>query len=497
MRESMPNRAGCKSREFRRPLLPACVVVTTIIVATLIVTTLITSSCGTSATKVVATRESLSPAAELSSLIVPVNASLAPLLPLLEARVPASMASKGEYELDRSGRFGVRYRIERDHINLNQQGLGLHATARIRYAVEGCLRTWNPVTKNYSMWPCVSCGFGEPMREAIIHLQTRLGWDPDWRLRSTTTVQPVEFPNRCAVTALNVDITHWKVAPLIDGELRDLARSLDEMTPRTTSVRSSAQRIWTALEAPIDVGSRSWLIVDPVSFGMTPIAGNGMTIGSSLVLTARIRLVVGERPVLTVRPLPPLHAAAGAGGLRIPISVEISYEEASRLVEAEIAGHTFRISGHDLRVESIRLAPSNGRLAIEAAIDYRGGGMRDYHGIVHLEGMPLYDPASASITIDDLEYSLDSRRRNPFVRLADRLAHEGVRASLAHNARFRIGPRLESSRRQISSGLNRPLATNLDLHGNVDRLEPTSIIVLPDRLSISVVATGSASLEMK
>ena len=458
---------------------------------------LLVSACSSSGPKSAAQREPPSPAPDLSSIVIPVYASLAPLLPLVEAQVPKVLVSKGDYELDHEGRFGVRYRIERDAISLNQQGLGLHATARIRYAVEGCHRTWNPVTRSYSMWPCVSCGFGEPMREAIIHLQTHLEWDPDWRLRSTTIANPVEFPNRCGITALNVDITHWKVAPLIDGQLRELVRSIDRSTPGTTSIRAEAQRVWSAIQLPIDVGSRSWLIVEPVSFGMGPISGSGTTVGSSLVLAARIRLVVGDSPHAAALPLPALHAATGASGLRIPLSIEVSYDEASRLLSAEIAGRTYRISGHDLHVESVRLSPANGRLSIEAAIDYRGGGMRDYRGIVHLEGKPLYDPGTTAIAIGDLDYSLDSRRRNPFVRLADRLAHEAVRASLAQNARIRVSAQLESSRRQVSSGLNRVLAANLTLHGNVDRLEPTSIVALPDRLSIAVVATGNASLEIK
>jgi ribosomal protein L37AE/L43A len=491
MRESMPNCERCKSRDFRGVLLPACESLLLLLLLLLLL------ACGSSVPKSGVPAEPAASALDLSSVVIPIHASLAPLLPLVEAQVPKSLVSKGDYEMDSAGRFGVRYRIERDAIDLNQQGAGLHATTHIRYAVEACHRTWNPVTKRYSMWPCVSCGFGEPMREAIIHLHTHLDWDPEWRLRSTTAANPVEFPNRCGITVLNIDITDWKVAPLISGQLRDLARSLDQNTPRVTNIRREAERVWSALQTPIDVGSRSWLVVDPLSFGMSAITGSGTTIGSSLLLTAQIRLVVGEPPRTPPRPLPPLRTAAGASGLRIPLAVEVSYEEASRLLSAEIAGRTYRISGHELRVESVRLAPAKGRLSIEATIDYRGGGMRDYRGIVHLEGMPLYDPATAAIVVGDLDYSLDSGRHNPFVRVADRLAHEGVRASLAQNARLRISAQLESSRRQVSSGLNRPLAPNVTLHGSVDRLEPTSIVALPDRISIAVIATGSASLDVR
>jgi hypothetical protein len=483
----MPNRGSHKSRyfpDFSRALGS-------------LLAALLALRCGSSQPRT--EPDPPSPPAELSSIVVPVHASLAPLLPLIEAQVPRTLGSRGDYELDREGRFGVRYRIERDAISLNQQGLGLHATTRLRYAVEACHRTWNPVSRKYSLWPCVSCGFGEPMREAVIHLHTHLFWDPAWRLRSTTIASPAEFTNRCAITALNVDVTSWKVAPLVNSQLRDLARSLDDSTPKTTSIRTEAERIWTAIQAPVDVGSRSWLLVEPVGFAMGPISGSGTMLASSLILTANIRLVVGQPPAPAARPLPPLQSATttAATGLRIPLTVEVSYEEASRLVSAEVAGHTYKISGHDLHVESARLVPENGRLSIEAAIDYRGGGMRDYRGTVHLEGRPVYDPATSSIAIAGLDYSLDSKRRNPFVRLADHLAHEGVRESLARNARFRVRAQLDSARHEVSAALNRSLAPGLVLHGSLDRLEPTSIVALPDRLSIAVLAIGNASLDVK
>src|SRR5216684_7602585 len=51
------------------------------------------------------------PPAEMSSIVVPIHASLAPLLPLIEAQVPKNMAKLDAYELDPSQRFGLRYSV--------------------------------------------------------------------------------------------------------------------------------------------------------------------------------------------------------------------------------------------------------------------------------------------------------------------------------------------------------------------------------------------------
>src|SRR5205085_12402035 len=63
---------------------------------------------------------------EVSTFVIPVHASLAPLLPLVEAQVPKQLAKVDAFELDREQRFGVRYKASRDAIQLTMLGTGLH-----------------------------------------------------------------------------------------------------------------------------------------------------------------------------------------------------------------------------------------------------------------------------------------------------------------------------------------------------------------------------------
>ncbi|HWS71102.1 MAG TPA: DUF4403 family protein, partial [Thermoanaerobaculia bacterium] len=117
-----------------------------------------------SATLPPATQTALAPpSAQLSTIVIPVTTSLAPLVPQIESQVPKLFQKLDAYEMDPQQRFGLKYKIVRDPIALNMQGSGLHATTTIHYALQGCRRTVNPITKAAAMWPCISCGFGEPM----------------------------------------------------------------------------------------------------------------------------------------------------------------------------------------------------------------------------------------------------------------------------------------------------------------------------------------------
>lgn len=431
---------------------------------------------------------------ELSTIAVPIHASLAPLLPLIEAQVPASVVRTDAYELDPSKRFGLRYKVVRDPITLEMIGSGLHAKTTARYALEGCKRTVTPFTGAVTMWPCVSCGFGEPMREAAIALHSRFEWDAQWRLRSLTTAMPVEFPNRCTVTFFNIDFSSWKLAPLVDAQMRDVAAAIDRNTPQLTNLRPTAQQIWTALQTPVEIAPKTWLVLDPADVALAPLRGSGLNVSSILLLRARTRVIVGERPATTAKPLPPLRSEpSGTTLIRVPFDLEVPYADASRLLSEQFAHRTYPLGGGaTLAVETLRLEPgANGKLVLDAAIHYRGGGMKRYDGIVRLEGLPAFDPATRTVSLASLDYEPRTRR------LADRFAHASVRERLRASARWSIASEIDAVRGAIERGMTRPLSPGVSLRGRIDSLEPSAITPLATAISIRVVATGSAEVDVR
>jgi Domain of unknown function (DUF4403) len=460
---------------------------------------LLLAACSTPPQPVSVPATPVTAAAEVSTLVVPIRASLAPLLPMIESQVPKSFLKTDDYELDPQHRFGMKYKVVRDPIALKMQGAGLHASTTVHYALEGCKRTKNPVNGTYSMWPCISCGFAEPMRDAAIELQSRLDWGSDWTLRSTTTARPVLFPNRCAVTLFNIDITDWKLAPLVQEQLQAVAKTIDRNTPKLAVIRPAARQIWSSLQMPFEIAPRTWLVLDPIDVGLAPIRGSGVEVASALTLHARTRVVIGQKPATTTRSLPPLKSAEPNGsGVRVPFDLEIPYDEASRLLTEQFAGHVYQTGSSSVAVESIRLSPgSNGHINIEAAIDFRGGGLRRYHGLVYLDGVPAFDAPASSVVIEGLRYRLDPKRKNPFLRTFDRMAHDEVEERLGAGAKWSLAPQLADMRAEVERGLTRQLTAGVLLRGRVDSIQLVAIVPAPTAITIRIIVTGSAEVEVK
>ncbi|MEA2238249.1 MAG: hypothetical protein QOC81_2973 [Thermoanaerobaculia bacterium] len=437
------------------------------------------------------------PPAELSTIVVPIHASLAPLLPQLESQVPKNLSKTDAWELDPRKEFGMKYRVVRDPIVLNAIGGGIHATTTIHFALQGCRRTKKPFTDDVVMWPCLSCGFGEPMRDAWISLASHLDWDANWRLRSTTRAMPVDYSsNRCQVTFANIDITDWKIAPIVREQLKQTLKTIDANTPKLTNIRPAAGQVWSALQSPVEIAPRTWLVMEPSDVSLGPITGSGLTVTSMLTLSARTRVVVGERPAVTPKALPALRLSqpGTAGGIRIPFNVELSYDEASRLMTENFGKRNYE----GVAVDGIRITPAaNGRVSIELNVDYRLSRLRHYNGPVYLEATPAFDATTRIVSLENLQYALESRRKNLFVRIADRFAHDTLRAQLAKTAHWSVAPQIDSIRGAIANAVTRPLASGVMMRGRVDAIELHSMTLDASGIIIHALAAGNAEVEIK
>jgi hypothetical protein len=471
------------------------------------------------------------PAPELSTIIIPIQASLAPLLPELERQIPKTLQSPS-YQVDPQHHFAAKYQIAREPVSVNMIGAGLHVSTTIHYALEGC-----PVINGVIRNACISCGFGEPMRDVVVALQSRLDWSDAWSLRSRTTMQPLEFPNRCTVTFLGIDVTDRKLRPILEEQLALATKMIDASAPKLASIKPQAQQVWTALQQPYPIAANTWLVLEPADVALAPIHGTGLNVASAIELRARTRVIVGPKPAASQKPLPALRTSLGdqsvqrpvpgaqgtdswapgtghrplleapartvdgapQSALRVAFDVELPYTEASRIVTEQFGKQTYNLGGGAmLAIDSIRLsAGKDGKTNIEASIDYHGGGLRRYAGLVYLDGVPSFDAASGTVVISDVEYSIDPKRHNPFLRAANRIAHDRVRTQLRAGAKWPVGSSIAVMKGEIERGMTRKLASNVMLRGHVESIDPVSVTVRPDGLTIRAVAVGSAVVELK
>ncbi len=150
--------------------------------------------------------------------------------------------------------------------------------------------------------------------------------------------------------------------------------------------------------------------------------------------------------------------------------------------------------GHRLRIDDVEVSGQDDSLLVRLAVTIPTGFLKWSKGIVYLVGRPRYDVGTGIISVDELDYSVDSR--SALVAIGDWLLHDVVRAKLREKARWRVGEQLAQARADLEAGLNRDLGNGVRLKGTVAEVQPLFVRVFEGAVVAQVQATGAAELSV-
>ncbi len=431
---------------------------------------------------------------QASTIAIDLAIPIEPLARQVNAQIPLVIERLDDFEMDESGRFGVKYRIHRDQIRMGMRGSLLRSTTTFRYGLTGCARTRTGLrSATYTMWPCVSCGMSEAPREAAAVLDTTISVSRDWRVRSVTTAQPVVLRDDCNVTLLNIDISRWKVAPFINDQLESTAAAIDTRIAADTTLHQQVASVWKSLTTPLEIAPRVWLSIAPEDLSLGTLSGEGPVVTTTLGLRARPSILIGNRPPEVQRPLPAAGGQQARSGLEVGFQTILPFPEAATLLESQF---TRSASGsHPIRMSNVRMSSGRGGEVVftaDAAFDQPLGGR--YDGPITLRGRPSFDPSTQTIVVADLDYRLEEPGLR--TRIADLVIHGQFRERLAGAAKWPVGPRIEGLRRSLEAALNRSVNTNVQFSGRIDSVRMLDLRVENGRFVIPAVASGSLKVTL-
>ncbi len=233
------------------------------------------------------------------------------------------------------------------------------------------------------------CGYGaDPPKRIQLTARSGFEWTDHWTLRSHTEFDSAEFPDACMVKGLNEDVTPV-VQSIVDGHLPSVATAIDDRVKNRSESRQRAQKVWTKLQQPLELGPEQWLILNPTDAQVSPIDLTGQTIETSVNLALKPFMRVGAVPVVEDRPLPPLKLTPIAlDGFHLALPVIAEYRIIHRRLAQRLVGQEFTTSlGKLTTITSAKMYGSGATLIVEVGVT---GAM---NGKFYVTGQPVYDKA--------------------------------------------------------------------------------------------------------
>ncbi|MFP2930045.1 DUF4403 family protein [Pyxidicoccus sp. 3LG] len=434
------------------------------------------------------------PAVPESHIELAITAQLDGLVEEAERQVPRVHDATGAWTMVDGDKYGIKYQVTRSPFTLGLAGNQLQGAFLAEYMVAACVRTRKPwPLRGYICPQVVSCGMGEPLRQARLSVVSELKWSEEWHLTSRTSFH-LDYPNRCMLGFINYDGTK-----LVDGFLaRQLGAAvtrLDARVAEATNLRPLAERAWGMLNSPQELAPGVWLSIHPAEARASAFTGHGLELSTTVGLSARPMLTVGAKPQSSPQPLPKLKVAAPSGShFYVALDVRASFSELTERLQSQLKGQVLRVEGHAITFNDVVVLGDKGSAIIQADVTVRTGilGMKKNRGVIYFTARPVYDTASATLRLEELDYSADTA--NVLLQVADWLKHDTFRKQLQQRARFVLGDRVEAMRMKLEKGLNRPLGEGVALKGKLVTLTPLGILTHDEAFIVRVQAAGDVSM---
>jgi hypothetical protein len=430
------------------------------------------------------------PEPQLSTVSIPITISLAAVAAKVEEKVPRGQNSEDEWKPLGSfpvvGTLYVKQMWERDRLRIELNGDHADLSTRVRYRARVAAR---PCVLGRCQWVQLgSCGQeGRAMPSIDLGLRTQLGFRNDWTVTPRTTPRRVRTGVHCKLTKANVDVTE-RVANLVQGLLDRAAPEIDARIREEAALRRRVENVWEDVQKPIRASTGVYVMLQPEALAVSPPQGSGTTLNTTVSVTVRPRVVVGDKPEVTPKPLPLSGTTTATEGFRIQLVAELPFATMDSVVRSKLVGRSFDIEGRRIKVRNTRLYGAGQRVVLAANLI---GAAR---GTVYFVGTPVFDPDSQIVSVPDLDFSVESKEVLPQV--AQWLLYDQMRDQMRASARFPVGDRIDKIRADVDSALDRQLSRAVRMNGRVDRITPLGVFVFSESVAAVVQADGQASIRI-
>ena len=424
----------------------------------------------------------LRPSQSPSIIEIPLRISLARLFEVAEQGMPLQAGNWQSWR--KSYGVNTQYRAWSGPLQFTLQGEVLTVQAHVRY--------WTRVHKKVlgSIDLDSSCGVNEPPRQAVIGVQIRFDWTPDWLLRPAFRILPTRFLDRCEMTVADINVT-----PLIEEEfqqqLEDRMRAaMRELAPRLQTVRQLAEQSWSRLQEPVQIHKGQWLLLNPWGIALSSLAGYGDRLDAKLALILSPEVITGSRPAAGPRPLPALSRYyPRTSGLNLQLSVKLDYADLGRLMTEQLANQSIDISGYQARVDAIRVAAQGQEISIDLKLSGQAA------GDVSLKATLAFSPESQQFKMGNLGYSY--KAEDPLIEADVNFLSGVIRKLLTEAANQQLQLQMKQLKERLQSLLNTIMPANVKLDMTSLQLRQAELDMTADSVRLSGLALGHIKIEFR
>ncbi|MGF1534489.1 MAG: DUF4403 family protein [Bernardetiaceae bacterium] len=341
---------------------------------------------------------------------------------------------------------------------------------------------------------------GEKTSDMILrlHFRSSLALTPDWRLKTRTQSQRIEWIKKPTVKVafLNIPLG-GVVSKVLEKKQPELEQLIDQIIYKEANIKPLIEKLWADIQKPILINKKVekiWIRLLPQSLSLGKITGTHDQLQLRLRVHLFLETLLGEpqHTSADARPLPNLSPPESEENSDFDIYLfsRVSYKDINRLIGEQLKGQRLSAEGYTIQIRKAEVWPAQDKLIF--AVKVKG----DTRGTVYLRGKPHYEPADTSLQIQDFDFDLDSEES--LLQTADWLLHDTFKEEIQSRLRVSLTNRLQEIPQLIQQGIQKsPVGEKIDLQLDQFVVLPETIHLGPEGLEVRIRAQGQLRMAIK
>jgi hypothetical protein len=427
------------------------------------------------------------PELPFSELDFPIKIAAAPILAKAENLVPAEFTSDAWPDfMHPSCDFRYKYRFVRTALQVSCINNNFSIRFGGNYQVSGskCLCTAGiPVTP----WISGNCGFSpQPLRKVNMALSTNLQFLPNYQLRTTTNIIQIQPVDKCAVSVFSSDITQL-VMDSIRSSLAVFSTAMDQ-TIAGLSFTKFVSQIKDSSYRKIAIGKYGYFLLNPTAIRIGQL--NYVRDSFAISLGVTCKPLFSSDPVNQIRApvnLPALLQTENRNGVRLYLNMNYDYDFITKTLRDSLYNKVFDMKGRTIVVKDCILR-GIGNQQVELRIDFAGSN----HGSITLRGTPVLDSAKQTLSIPDIQYSLEGE--DLALKIARSLFRNKIRKTIQGKSYLDLTALLTSNKTMVDQLLNREWIPGMYTSGYLKEAKIIGMLVTTQNIQLQVFINGELKL---
>lgn len=333
--------------------------------------------------------------------------------------------------------------------------------------------------------------------EMDLKFSSKFSIAPTWQMQTQTTPQGFTFVSEPKVTfsSLTIPITPI-ISKVISNNHASFARTIDKSVNDNMSIKPFVLEAWNAVKMPYLVSEeyQTWMVVSPLAIYMEPLKSDGRTIRSKIGFRAYTETVTGETPEKPVpaTDIPPLKYVKNIPEeFQVAIKSTIPYAETAKIAKKMFVGEVYKFKNdkYEIKVMDMDIYGSQEKMVIE--LTTKG----DLNGVIYLEGVPYFNPASNAIELTNTELNL--KTRNVLLKMASWILEGTLEKKIQKEFTIPLEETISSTKKSVEESFNTEWMKGVKTSCQITSIVPEKVVLTQNGISTVVKATGKVNLDVK